>query len=460
MVQRVAMLSVHSSPLAMLGGKEAGGMNVYVRDLARELGRRNVAVDVFTRTQRRGEATITPLGPNARVVTLRNGPPTPYDKNWVLDYLPEFVGRVRCFAEGEDIQYDLIHSHYWVSGMAALELRKMWGTPIIHMFHTLGALKNQVATTADWGETDERIQIEGRLLREADAIVAATPLDQQQMLWNYAADASRITVIPCGVDTERFAPQPQALARQALALPPLPAKIVLFVGRIEPLKGIDTLIRAVGLVAAHHPEWRSELGLLIVGGDSGAGNDPWSGEQRRLRALVDELGLADVVLFVGARPQSELALLYSAADVVAVPSHYKSFGLVPIEAQSSGTPVVASKVGGLQYTVADGTSGLLAPFDDPAAFAAHIERILADPALRQRMSVAAVENARQFAWPQVAEQMLTLYGKVEKLRSPIHTIAPLRAVTPPTCATCEAAKLAVPCPLLETCPTLGAGPTG
>ncbi|MBA3948114.1 MAG: glycosyltransferase, partial [Herpetosiphonaceae bacterium] len=224
------MLSVHTSPLAQLGGKEAGGMNVYVRELARELGRRNVAVDIFTRSQKRGEPQITEIGANARVVTLRTGPAAPYDKNWVLDYLPEFVGRVRCFADDEDLQYDLIHSHYWVSGVAALELRKMWGTPVIQMFHTLGAMKNQVAKAASWSETDERIVIEGQLLREADAIVAATPLDRNQMIWNYAAQAERIIVIPCGVDTTTFHPTPQAEARAVLHLPKHPTKLVLFVG--------------------------------------------------------------------------------------------------------------------------------------------------------------------------------------------------------------------------------------
>ncbi len=457
------MLSVHTSPLAQLGGKEAGGMNVYVRELARELGRRNVAVDIFTRSQKRGEPQITEIGANARVVTLRTGPAAPYDKNLVLDYLPEFVGRVRCFADDEDLQYDLIHSHYWVSGVAALELRKMWGTPIIQMFHTLGAMKNQVAKSASWGETDERGAIEGQLLREADAIVAATPLDRDQMIWNYAARAERIVVIPCGVDTTTFHPTPQAEARAALHLPQQPARLVLFVGRIEPLKGIDTLLRATERMVQERPAWRDDLHVLVVGGDRGSKDDQWAGEQQRLDSLAQSLGIRDNVHFVGAQPQSQLPLLYSATDVVAVPSHYESFGLVSLEAQASGAPVVASRVGGLQYTIQDGVSGFLVPYDDPDAFAGRIAQLLDDDALRQSMQAAAVLNAERYAWPRVTNELLELYTRVERLRSPVHTIAPLGISNPvqapkalsPACATCEADKLPVPCPLLEACPVQG-----
>ncbi len=440
-------------------------MNVYVRELARELGRRNVAVDIFTRSQKRGEPQITEIGANARVVTLRTGPAAPYDKNWVLDYLPEFVGRVRCFADDEDLQYDLIHSHYWVSGVAALELRKMWGTPVIQMFHTLGAMKNQVAKAASWSETDERIVIEGQLLREADAIVAATPLDRNQMIWNYAAQAERIIVIPCGVDTTTFHPTPQAEARAVLHLPQHPTKLVLFVGRIEPLKGIDTLLRATERIVRERSAWRDDLHVLIVGGDQHSKNDQWAGEQQRLHSLAQSLGVGNNVHFVGSRPQSQLPFLYSAADVVAVPSHYESFGLVPLEAQASGVPVVASRVGGLQYTIKDGVSGFLVPYNDPNAFADRIVQLLDDDALRQRMQLAAVVNAERYAWPRVTNELLELYARVEQLRSPVHVIAPLGISNPvplpkpkalsPACTTCEADKLPVPCPLLEACPVRG-----
>jgi D-inositol-3-phosphate glycosyltransferase len=420
-VQRVAMLAVHSSPLAALGGKEAGGMNVYVRELARELGRRGVAVDIFTRSQRRGEPQIVELGPNARVVTVRTGPNAPYDKNWVLDYLPEFVSRIRCFADGQDLHYDLIHSHYWLSGVAALELRNMWDVPVVHMFHTLGAMKNEVARNAVWGETDERVAIEGRLLCEADAIVAATPLDRAQMRFHYNLQHERIAVIPCGVDTANFRPHPQAEARQRVGLPPQPAKIALFVGRIEPLKGLDTLIQATSLAVRDRPE----LQLVVVGGDAHAREDQWGSEERRLRELVAELGMCEHVRFIGSRPQAQLPLLYSAADMVAVPSHYESFGLVALEAQACGTPVIASDVGGLKYTVRDGVSGFLEPWNDSHAFAARIRHLVEHEGLREEMGAHAIANAQSYAWPRIADQVLALYQAVEHRRKPAHAIVPL-----------------------------------
>jgi D-inositol-3-phosphate glycosyltransferase len=430
-VQRIAMLAVHSSPLATLGGREAGGMNVYVRELACELGRRGLAVDIFTRSQRRGEPQIVRLGSNTRVVTLRAGPAVPYNKNWVLDYLPEFVSRIRCFADGQDLHYDIIHSHYWLSGAAALELRKMWGAPIVQMFHTLGVMKNQVAKTALWNETNDRIEIEGRLLHEADTIIAATPLERAQMQFHYGVETDRIVVLPGGVDIRRFRPHHQTEARRRLGLPSQPTKIVLFVGRIEPLKGLDTLIQALALLAARRPVLRPHLQLMVVGGGTHTREDQWSSEERRLRALVDELSLGDIVHFAGAWPQRQLPLLYNAADVVAVPSHYESFGLVALEAQACGTPVVASRVGGLTYTVQDGVSGFLVPPYDAVAFAQRIESLLLHEGMREKMGARAVVRAQSYAWPCIADRVLALYQTVAHRRQPAHAIVPLRI---PRCA--------------------------
>ncbi|HNP73015.1 MAG TPA: glycosyltransferase, partial [Kouleothrix sp.] len=213
---RIAMLSIHSSPIAALGGKEAGGMNVYVRELSRELGRRGIAVDMFTRSQDPSAPTVVDLGRNVRVINLHTGPSAPYDKNWVLTYLPEFVSRARCFADGEDLTYDLIHSHYWLSGEAALALRRSWGVPVVHMFHTLGAVKNTIARGAEERETAQRVAIERGQIAAMDTIVAATPLDRQQIIASYAADAERIRVVPCGVDLRHFQPRDMAAARAEL----------------------------------------------------------------------------------------------------------------------------------------------------------------------------------------------------------------------------------------------------
>jgi D-inositol-3-phosphate glycosyltransferase len=406
------MLSVHSSPLANLGGKEAGGMNVYIRELARELGRRGILVDIFTRIQDPSAPTVVALDRGVRVINLRAGPSAPYDKNWLLTYLPEFVSRVRCFADGEDLTYDMIHSHYWLSGEAGVALRRVWHVPLVHMFHTLGALKNQVARGSEERETAQRVAIERRLMTEADAIIAATPLDKAQMVWNYGADAEHISVVPCGVDLRRFQPRDMAAARMALGLPPPPHRIALLVGRIEPLKGIDSLIEATALLLKRRPEWRGSLTALVVGG--GAEGEParWNAEQRRLDALRRELGVAEALHFAGARPQEQLAQFYAAADVVTMPSHYESFGMAALEGLASGRPVIATSAGGPAYIVEDGVSGLHVPPQNSQALADHLERLFGDDELRTAMGAAARARAARFGWPTVACEILQVYREL------------------------------------------------
>jgi D-inositol-3-phosphate glycosyltransferase len=417
---RIAVLSVHSSPLAHLGGKEAGGMNVYVREMAHELARRGMLVDIFTRYQDRTLSTVVPLAPGVRVINLPTGPAVPYDKNWVLTYLPEFVSRLRCFADGEDLVYDIIHSHYWLSGEAGIRLRRSWGIPLVHMFHTLGVMKNQVARSSEETETTRRIAIERRLLHAADAVVAATPLDRAQMVWHYGADAERIHVIPCGVDLQQFRPQSQAVARRKLGLDP-DQRLLLCVGRMEPLKGMDCLIRALALLQQRQPAWRDQLRVLLVGGGSEEQPDQWNSEQRRLAALRDELDVTDAVSFIGAQPQQMLPDYYAATDVVAVPSHYESFGLVALEALACATPVVASDVGGLSSTIEDGRSGFLVPPDNPPALAARLERVLTDDDLRRQIQQAAYQRALYYGWDSIAPRMALLYddlirrGQVRRL---------------------------------------------
>ncbi|NJN16858.1 MAG: glycosyltransferase family 1 protein [Oscillochloris sp.] len=408
---RVAMLSVHSSPLARLGGKEAGGMNVYVRELARELGCRGVPVDIFTRSQDRSEPTIQPLSCGVRLINLHTGPAAPYDKNWVLTYLPEFVSRVRCFADGEDLTYDLIHSHYWLSGEAALMLRRSWRVPVVHMFHTLGAMKNSVARSKEETETGRRIAIEQRLMAEVDAVVAATSLDRAQMVWNYGADVERIRVIPCGVDLRRFQPQDRSAARDRVGLDSNEV-VLLCVGRMEPLKGMDALIRAAALLIERRPDLRSRLRVVLVGGDDEHQTAQWNSEQRRLDALRRELRIAEQVEFFGARPQEQLPDFFAAADVVAVPSHYESFGLVALEAMACGALVIASNAGGLALTIEDNRSGLLFPPNDHVALAAQIERAIADPALSAQLQAGARRRATEYGWTAIARRMIGLYDEL------------------------------------------------
>ncbi|NJN66894.1 MAG: glycosyltransferase family 1 protein [Chloroflexaceae bacterium] len=403
------MLSVHSSPLARLGSKEAGGMNVYVRELSRELGHQGVSVDIFTRRSDPSTPTIVPLAPGVRVVHGQMGPAAPYDKNLLVHYGPAFVEDILRFAESQGVQYDIIHSHYWVSGEVAVVLRQSWRCPVVQMFHTLGAMKNRVARSAEETETSRRIAVERMLLREADAVVAATPLDREHMVHSYGADAGRIHTIPGGVEVRRFRPVPRSVARERLGLP-LGQQLVLGVGRMEPLKGLDMLIRALAMLHARHPSWRGSLrGILIGGHAETTSRDQWNTEQQRLDALRQEHGLASAVSFLGTQPHELMPDYYAAADVVAVPSLYESFGLVALEAMACGAPVVASQVGGLSLLIEHERSGLLVPPNDPAMLAEQIAVLLTQDAVREAISAGAHQRAQSYRWSRVAHEIQSLY---------------------------------------------------
>ncbi len=410
---RIALLSVHTCPLAALGGKETGGMNVYVRELTRELARRGVAVDVFTRSQNPDISKVDDvgLGPGARVVHIAAGPERPYHKNLVWNHLPEFVEGVRRFAHQEGVSYDLLHSHYWLSGWVARELQKTWSVPIVHMFHTLGRMKNLVAQREADRELTQRIVVETEIMAFADRIVAATPRDMEQMVALYGTNPAKITVISCGVDLTMFRPIARDQARACLGLPE-DHKMVLFVGRIDPLKGIDTLIRAMALVFQWNSSLRNHVCLCIIGGD--VSDDPtlMDAEMVRLQALRRELGLTELVTFVGAQAQDILPCHYSAADVVVVPSHYESFGMVALEAMACGTPVIASDVGGLSFIVKDSQTGFLVPERDPETLARDLELILRSSRLRSAMGIRAIAVAQEYSWDHIADQMLDLYESV------------------------------------------------
>ena len=411
MIQRIAMLSVHTCPLAMLGGKETGGMNVYVRDLSCELGRRGLQVDVFTRSQNPTVPRVDSLGQNARVIHVTAGPEAPYDKNLVYDHLPEFAAGVKRFAESQGIAYDLIHSHYWLSGWVARELRYSWGTPIVQMFHTLGQMKDSVAQRPEEREPSQRIEVEAQVMVFADRLVAATPLEKAQMIWLYGADPCKIEVVPGGVDLSLFRPLSQERVRQQLGICDR-RHMILFVGRIEPLKGIDRLLRAMAIVVKDFPRWKDEICVCIVGGDASEKPEAINAEMERLQALREELGISDLVTFLGAQAQDTLPSYYSAADVVVVPSHYESFGMVALEAMACGTPVIASKVGGLSFTVQDGITGFHVPERDPESLARKISLLLKDHDLRSRLGAQAAQWARCYSWSKVTDQVVSLYHRL------------------------------------------------
>jgi len=407
----VAMLSVHTCPLATLGGKETGGMNVYVRDLSAELASRGHRVDVYTRSQDPSVPRIDErgLGYGARVIHVPAGPEHPYDKHLVYDHLPEFVDGVLAQAEADGMHYDVLHSHYWLSGGVARLLHDRWGAPIVHMFHTLGRMKDAVARRPEERETARRIEVETDMVRLADVLVAATPAEEEQLVRLYGADRGRIRVISPGVDVERFHPIPAALAKERIGLC-ADRRIILFVGRIESLKGIDSLLQAMALVVSRRPALRTALCVPIIGGEPDHIRE--QDEMVRLQELRERLGIGDIVTFLGAREQDMLQYYYSAAEMVVMPSDYESFGMVALEAMACGTPVIASDVGGLAFLVQHGRTGYRVPARDPAALAAKIARLLTDEGLRRRIGQRAACWAESYAWPRVADRIEGVYAEL------------------------------------------------
>ncbi|MCL4274375.1 MAG: glycosyltransferase [Anaerolineales bacterium] len=405
---RIAMLSYHTCPLATLGGKDTGGMNVYVRDLTRELGRQGIHVDVFTRSQDEHVPHIVhELGYGNRVVHIPAGPEEPKSKSDIAKYIPEFAEGVKEFAENKGISYDVIHSHYWMSGLAAEALSDAWGgTPIVHMFHTLGEMKNRVARSEDERAGNDRLDGERQVLRRANRIVAATMAELTQLRFLYRADAHKLVIIPPGVDTCHFYPIPADEAKQFIGLKP-EDRMVLFVGRIEPLKGIDTLIQAMSrldLKGVNRP-----VHLAIIGGDVSVSFEEMSEEMKRLQTMCDELCMGGMVVFLGKRGQDTLPYYYSAAEVLAMPSLYESFGMVALETMACGTPVIASDVGGLGYLVQNGVTGFTIPDSDPEMLCEKLSLLLDDHDLRNGMGERAAEYASEYEWEKIASQIVDVY---------------------------------------------------
>lgn len=374
-------------------------MNVYVRELSTWLARDGLAVDVFTRLANADDPREVEMAPGVRLVRLEAGKAAPVDKNAVFAHLPQFVSGVEGYRRRRGITYDLVHSHYWLSAWSGGRLAQWWSVPHVTMFHTLGEVKNRCG--APGGESDLRIGVERRAVAAVDRIVAASEDEREHLVSLYGADASRISIIPCGVDTSLFRPLAKERARAELGLDG--GWVALFVGRMDPLKGLDILLHAVERLAASAPDLR----VVVVGGDA----VPES-EEARVRSLAGDLGLADRVRFVGAVPQKALPLYYNAADVCVVPSYYESFGLVAVEALACGTPVIASRVGGLPKVVKHGENGLLVAERSPEAFAACILRLHADERERSALALRARQSVRHLVWAAIAQRVRALYDEL------------------------------------------------
>jgi D-inositol-3-phosphate glycosyltransferase len=395
-VRRIAVMSAHTSPLAALGGSASGGMNVYVRELSRELGSRGYAIDVFTRRTSPGEPQMQPFGPNARVINIEAGPASLIDKDAIGGHLDTFEAGVRSFIAVEGLAYDVVHSHYWMSGAVGRRLAAGWGVPHVVMFHTLGEVKKRARISEH--ESPARIDAERLIATTADRIIVASSHEKHLLMALYGAIEDRIIVVPCGVNLDLFQPMDKEHARRKLGLKK-GERIILFVGRIEPLKGIDVLI---GAAAQLHED--ENFRVLIVGGDARADD-----QIEELRRQAARLGVDHHISFVGAVEHEALPLYYNAADVCVVPSYYESFGLVAIESMACGTPVVASRVGGLASTISDGETGYLIPWRCPEPFAERLELLLDNDELRASFGRAAREAVERYRWANVADAVSAMY---------------------------------------------------
>jgi len=382
-------------------------MNVYVREVARHLGRLGLEVDVFTRSQTPGVPTVVPLGPGARVVHIEAGPQRPVPTAEIVADLDEFTDGVVAFGHRTGAEYALFHGHYWLSGLVAVELaRRFGGVPVVQMFHTLGVVKNALADTPSEWVPQVRLDAEARVAALADRIVAATPLERAELAWYCGADVDRVRTIPCGVDVDLFSPGSAIAARARLGLDA--EWVLLFVGRPAPIKGLEILLQALARLKADG-FGQADLRLVIVGGDRDEGRDD---DRARLRALADALGVGAWVDFKGPEPQTALPEYYRAADLCLVPSHHESFGMAALEAMACGAAVVASRAGGLATTIQDGVTGVLVPPRDEVALASAIASLLADASRRRTLGRLAARWAQSFAWPSVARALVELYDEL------------------------------------------------
>ncbi len=398
---RIAMICAHSCPVGKLGAKDTGGMSVYVRELAGELSRCGHTVDVYTRVHDPNDSQAIPLGNNARLIHLRAGEDSVMDKMDVFPHLPEFTRQLESYRKQNGLQYDLIYSHYWLSAWVGKRLQSRWDVPHMVMFHTLGALKNAIGVGE--GEPWIRVETEKYLARNIHRVIVATEKEKRDIIFHYGAPEKSIVVIPCGVNLELFRPSDKEAAKRKLGLDG-EDRAILFVGRIDPLKGIDKLLAALARM-----DGRDRLRLLIVGGDENSHH-----EIERLKEMARALGVQDQIAFLGLIKQTELPVYYNAADLCVVPSYYESFGLVALESLACGTPIVTTRVGGAENIVRQKDMGYVVDSNHPSHLAEKMELLLSGSAGDHAQVGALRELAEKFSWANVARRLVRECRAVSK----------------------------------------------
>lgn len=399
---RIALISEHASPLAALGGIDAGGQNIYVAHVAHCLADAGHAVDIYTRRDQASQPEVVHVGRRMRVLHVPAGPARFVPKEQLLSYMPEFA----AFCEPLCVRgngYDVVHANFFMSGWVALQMKRRVGLPFVMTFHALGLVRREHQKDAD-AFPKERISIEQALVDEADAIIAECPQDGADMVRLYGANTSKISMVPCGYDPNEFAPMDRNVARESLGLR-RDAFIVLQLGRMVPRKGIDNVVRAMALLPRHiKPQ------LVVVGGESDPPDESLTPEIGRLRTIARDSGVEDIVHFAGCKPRWDLRTYYAAANVFVSTPWYEPFGITPLEAMACGIPVIGSTVGGIQYSVVDGITGFLVPPKDPQALAEHLVYIATRPALAHAFGAAGIKRVREFfTWKHVTRQLLAAY---------------------------------------------------
>ncbi len=422
---RIAFLSEHASPVALLGGVDAGGQNVYVDEVSRNLGKLGYVVDVFTRRDAEDAPEIIEWAPNVRIINLTAGPATFLLKDDMWQFMPAFRDAFLDFAERHELRYDLLHGNFWMSGWVASELQRRLNIPAVQIFHAMGKTKQTHQGSADTSPQG-RIEVEQQIIRSVERIIAQCPSELAELVDDYGAHPEKVIVIPSAVNTKVFHPVPMAEARQIVGVAQ-DAFVVAYVGRMVPRKDVRNVVRAMGLLVQR---WRQSttklppIHLLLVGGETVEPDPVATPEIGVLQQLVAELGITEYVSFVGKRQQDTLYNYYSAGNVDVTTPWYEPFGLTPLEGMACGRPVIGSAVGGITYTIADGETGFLVPPRDPQALANRLYQLLTEPELCTRMRVAARERVeREFTWETVARHTADLYETVLAAREKISSVA-------------------------------------
>jgi D-inositol-3-phosphate glycosyltransferase len=404
-VKKIALISEHASPLAILGGVDSGGQNVYVAQLAIHLAKQGYNVDVFTRQDNPNQPVVFYWQPGVRVIHVPAGPPCPVPKEKLLAFMDDFSQFTIEFCKNEN--YDLLHANFWMSGLVALNVKSVLSIPFVITFHALGKIRRYFQKEAD-GFPDERMAIEEDIICYADRIIAECPQDRQDLIHFYNADPRKITIIPCGFDPQEFAPVHKDVARRKLKIP-LSEKVVLQLGRMVPRKGIETVIRAMTILSKR---FNISAKLLVVGGNSDHADSKSTPEIGRLRLIAIEQKVHRQIVFLGRKPRNLLKFYYNAADVFVTTPLYEPFGITPLESMACGTPVIGSNVGGIKFTVQDGATGFLVPPEDPEKLAEKMAQCFGNDALLKSLKSQAIRRAGLFIWPNIVYSVESLYQEV------------------------------------------------